>query len=146
MLASPIAKPFPNSPHFSLPPVSQKQSKPTLLNKARSYNHQFKCLLTWNIINRVGHCLHENSTKICITVRKHIKLFNNPTPWNLTRLPHLKQFSSIFRNISLGDPSVLSWVGRKGVIQVFKRLLFWPNWLPRGVRGCRNLRNVWHMV
>ena len=23
----------------------------------------------------------------CISERKHIKLYNNPTPWNLTRLP-----------------------------------------------------------
>ena len=42
--------------------VSQKQSKPTLLNRTESYNHQINCLLTRNIINRVGHCLDANST------------------------------------------------------------------------------------
>ena len=30
-----------------------------------------------------------------ITVRKHIKLYNNPTPWNLTRLPHTNQMRSL---------------------------------------------------
>ena len=47
---------------MSLQLVSQKQSKPTLLNKTKSYNHRFNCLLTWNIICLVGHCL-QNSTK-----------------------------------------------------------------------------------
>ena len=34
-----------------------------MLNKNKSYDHQFNCLLTRNIVNRVGHCLHANSTK-----------------------------------------------------------------------------------
>ena len=63
MSVSPIAKPFPQfTPFFIEALVSQKQSKPTLLNKTKSYNHQFRCLLTRNILNRVGHCLHANST------------------------------------------------------------------------------------
>ena len=35
----------------------------TRLPKTSSYNHRFNCVLTWNISNRVGHCLHANSTR-----------------------------------------------------------------------------------
>ena len=41
---------FPNLPNFSLPLVSQQQSKPTLLNKTRSYKRQFNLLLTWSMM------------------------------------------------------------------------------------------------
>ena len=76
---SPIAKPFPQFTHVSLKLVSQKQSKGTLLNKTESYNHQFNCLLTSNIINRVGHCLHANSTN---------KMHKNAKTYQTLQQPH----------------------------------------------------------
>ena len=64
VLALLIAKPFPQLLHFSLPLVSQKNQNQHCVNKpTSSYNHQFNCLLTWNISNRVGRCLYANSTK-----------------------------------------------------------------------------------
>ena len=82
------------SPHFSLQLVSQKQSKPTLLNTTKSHNHQFDYLLTWNIINRVGHCLHANRTnKLHDGAKTHQTLQQPHPPWNLTRLDtNLSQF------------------------------------------------------
>ena len=72
-----MAKPI---SQFSMPLVSQKQSKPTLLNKTRSYNHQFNCLLTWNTINRVSHCLHANSTKKLHKSSKTHQTLKHPHP------------------------------------------------------------------
>ena len=51
-----------------------------MLNKTKPYNHQFNCLLTRNIINRVGHACMKTAQTNCIRVQKHMKLYNNSTP------------------------------------------------------------------
>ena len=67
-----------NSPHYSLQLVSQKQSKPTLLNKTKSYNYQFNCLRTWTALQ---HKQTHNSAKTHQTLQQpHPLEFNQATP------------------------------------------------------------------
>ena len=83
---------FRSPPHFSLQLVSQKQSEPALLNKTKSYKHQFNCLLTWALSTEwMTACMQTAQTNF-ITVRKHIKLYNNPTPleFNQATLVHTR--------------------------------------------------------
>ena len=76
VLTSPIAKPSPQFTPFFIATGLPKQSKPTLLNKTKSNNHQLNCLLTWNIICRVGNCLH--------AARKQHKKLHNSAKTNQT--------------------------------------------------------------
>ena len=98
MLASPIAKLFPQFTPFFIATGLPKKSKPTLLNKTKSYNYQFNCLRTWTALSTewIIACMQTAQSKLT-TVRKHIKLYNNPTPWNLTRLPqtHTRWFPCV---------------------------------------------------
>ena len=88
VLASPIAKPFPQfTPFFiatGLPKNSLNQhcsTKPSPTTTSLT-----ACWLGTLSTEWVIACMQTAQTN-CITVRKHIKLYNNPTPWNLTRLP-----------------------------------------------------------
>ena len=80
MLASPVAKPFPNSPHFSLPLVSQIQSGPTSLNKTRSYNHQFNCLGLGPLATEWVIACIQTAKKLHNSAEKHQSLKQPPAP------------------------------------------------------------------
>jgi len=64
MLESPIAKPFAQfTPFFIATGLLKTIQTNTAQQNQVLQSPILNCLLTWGIINRVGRCLHANSTK-----------------------------------------------------------------------------------